>query len=396
MKMKGQIIYALFLVILILGSCTQKANYKYTAPDDKLFANIEVSGSNFDMGYAVGSVFRNDILRMLEIRKEWFTHLKQIAHDQNNQLYNQFLEKATEAYPQYVNELKGMAEGSGIPFEDLFILNCQSELSAIAKQTEGEHDACSSIYTINEDEMIFMHNEDGHRANSEFMFVVKAFPESGINFVALSYPGLLLGNGPAMNSKGIVQAVNYISSTQAKIGIPRYFINRAILESQSLDEAVSIACNPDRAFSYHHNLMSMKDKKWLSLELTPYDSCLITPHHLYVHTNHLISDKLAASPQNDEYVSTSSMNRYLALQEEISDREDTRIDLKEGLKMLSSHRYAPFSPCRHPEGEVKGITLATAVVDLSRGKFMLFKGNPCHSVDDGAVQEFSLADLELQ
>jgi hypothetical protein len=47
------------------------------------------------------------------------------------------------------------------------------------------------------------------------------------------------------------------------------------------------------------------------------------------------------------------------------------------LELLSSHEGAPYSPCRHPEGDVSGATLGTALFDVAEGRRRLYVSNPC-------------------
>jgi len=63
------------------------------------------------------------------------------------------------------------------------------------------------------------------------------------------------------------------------------------------------------------------------------------------------------------------------------------------LDILSSHEKAPYSCCRHPEGDVQGATLGTAFVDIKKGVFRLYKGNPCTAVKDGLFKEFDFDEL---
>jgi hypothetical protein len=60
------------------------------------------------------------------------------------------------------------------------------------------------------------------------------------------------------------------------------------------------------------------------------------------------------------------------------------------LEILTSHVNAPYSPCRHPQGDVKGTTLATAWFDLENAKMRLFKNNPCKALSDNLFVDYSL------
>lgn len=68
----------------------------------------------------------------------------------------------------------------------------------------------------------------------------------------------------------------------------------------------------------------------------------------------------------------------------------TRARPEDFLKILSSHEYAPYSPCRHPQEGVPGMTLSTAFYDIGSGGFRLYKGNPCKAVPAGAFEDVVL------
>jgi hypothetical protein len=61
-----------------------------------------------------------------------------------------------------------------------------------------------------------------------------------VSYIALVYPGIITGNGPSMNSRGIVQTTNYIGSVKSEVGIPRYIIGRAILEAMYSDKHLAL------------------------------------------------------------------------------------------------------------------------------------------------------------
>ena len=83
--------------------------------------------------------------------------------------------------------------------------------------------------------------------------------------------------------------------------------------------------------------------------------------------------------QDQEYVGSSSMSRYEVLTREV-ERLSGRLDevVEETLVgLLSSHESAPYSPCRHPAGEVSGATLGSALIDVGAGEMRLYHSNPC-------------------
>ena len=288
------------------------------------------------------------------------------------------LHHARDRFPQLVEELEGMAAGLDVPFMSLFAFNCRSEISIITNPP-----GCSTIALKTGDQMLLVHNEDGHDLNTGRMFLVNVTPPSGVTFLSYVYPGLLPGNGPGFNKNGIVQTTNYIQPRRVASGVPRYFIARAILEAESLEAAVGLATLEPRAFPWHYNLASLSECRIISLE-TIADP--VSRHHiievdgLYVHTNHLLHPGLAGKDKSGRplydvpYISSTTRMRVLS---EAIEESGPPGSLAEILDLLSLHEGRPYSPCRHPEGDVHGITLGTAVFSSGDRGMTLYHGNPC-------------------
>ncbi len=362
------------------GKTPEKRNSGY-------FEFLEVSGSYREIGYRIGKRFGRNIHTIIRRRKEWHRQLMRFADTRRGKALSDELMRLTRKhFPQFLEELSGMAEGAGMDFKALWVMSVKSELGALEKENPG----CSTIFYQSPRAMWLFHNEDGHVAYRDQMFLLKVHPPSGVSFLSLVYPGILTGNGPSLNSRGIIQTTNYIGSVKASVGIPRYVIGRAILEAESLKEAQQIATMQPRAYPYHHNIASIREQRYLSVETTPALFQVKEPHGIYYHTNHLLFEKTPNYPhENLSYKNSSSMSRYTVLQkmlEKIAPQENLLPE--DFLAVLSSHENAPYSPCRHPQGEVKGQTLGTAFFDVSKGVLRLYRGNPCQAVPEHFYRDF--------
>ncbi len=350
---------------------------------------LYVKGSYREIGYQIGTHFRKHIQSVLKIREAWFTDLLQTIDTPGGKKYSAELKRLTRKhFPQYLEELEAMALGAGLDFKAIWALAIKSELGAL----EPEEPGCSTIYYSAGEKQWLFHNEDGNDAYRNQMFLVHVQPPSEVSFTSLVYPGILTGNGPSLNRFGIVQTTNYISTTRPQVGIPRYVLGRAILEARSLQEAVQIATMEPRTHPYHHNLVSLSEQKYLSLETTPGETARIAPRGIYFHTNHLILKKTHRYPyEQPEYKQSSSLSRFRVIEAETAKlRQRDHLQPHDFLSVLSSHQNAPYSPCRHPQGEVKGRTLATLFLDIRNRKFRLYRGNPCQSVTEEHYTDYYL------
>jgi len=341
---------------------------------------LEVSGTAYECGQQIGKHFGPTIEKALERRKAWFVALRDFMQADKETRYQPFISASEEHVPEILEELRGWADGSGIPFEDLMALNLKAELGAMMN-SQQETPGCSTLALNHQGRVRLVHNEDGGAEWADLMFVLKVKSKDRPAFLSLNYPGILSGNGPCMNEAGLVLSTNYIASKEWRLGVPRYFVDRAVLWAESPEQAIEYATHPQRAFAFHFNVGWVPTRQLYSVETSVHKQKIYEVAGLYVHTNHLIAPEMADVPQNETYVSTSSTSRYTILSKAKAEL-DTRLDeveIPDLVAALASHEAVqqPFAPCRHPKGDVTGETLATNAFDLNAGTWMLYPGNPC-------------------
>jgi hypothetical protein len=361
---------------LILGTAAADNGGVLPVPAEG-YPLLEVSGSHREIGFQIGSAMKDHIRGLLDHSRE-YPRCTAFLEGSGQDTMKKMLGHARDRFPALVEELEGMAAGLEVPFGSLFAFNCRSEISVIT-----DPPGCSTIVLKSGDRMLLVHNEDGHDLNTGRMFLVKVTPPSGVTFISYVYPGLLPGNGPGFNKNGIVQTTNYIQPRRVASGVPRYFIARAILEAETLEAAVDLATIEPRAFPWHYNLASLPERRILSLETIAdpeFKHDLFEVEGLYVHTNHLLHSGLAVTddsgrPKYDvPYISSTTRMRVLSEAIKQSGPPDNLAGI---MDLLSRHEGRPYSPCRHPQGEVHGITLGTAVFDSGNRGMTLYHGNPC-------------------
>ena len=395
MKRRSFIALALAAPAFIHSACRksgQSASVRYLPETEKTYPMIEVRGDYYDIGYFSGKYMSNQFHAIMEKRKDWVDGLNEFYKSDSGSKFVGGLKNAlAKAYPQFIDEINGMAAGSEIDPDLMFAMSVKSEISAYGYENPG----CSTIYYNDGMSNWLFQNEDGEAAYNDEMYVLKAHPPSGVSFAAFVYPGLIPGVAPGFNSAGVVHSSNFIGCLKPRIGIPRYFLARACLEAKSLDDAFATATREGRAFPWHHNLASMNTGRYISLETLPEGEYNYTePEWLYIHTNHTIHEITKDYKHQDmDYRNSSSISRYNVLSKKAENFPEPVKNPEVFLGWLSSHEGRPYSPCRHPQGGITGQTLGTAFFDLDRKFMRLYKSNPCVSVPKGIYQEFSLSEL---
>jgi len=326
---------------------------------------VVAKGNHFDMGLAIGRAAREKISRAVECYRLLFA--KEGLPD-GWRLPASHLEAAREDFPGYVEEIMGMARGSGQDFETLFLLNSLEE--ALAGPALN---ACTSLGLLQEGEAYLGHNEDWYREDSHHVILIHGRPKGKPEFVSVTAAPFLPAVG--MNECGVAQGINSVSCRDRRPGVPIMFSSRAVLEAQNIDEAISRALPPRRAGGYNHLLVSAAGRLG-NLETSDCQHHFTPEDRSAFHTNHYVSPAMVPLEMG---ASRSSLSRYSRCREVVRTLEMSENPVKAMTEVLGDHENHPYSICRHPRGEgmMEMATIFSAVFDVRRFRVWACEGNPC-------------------
>lgn len=261
---------------------------------------ITLEGSAYDLGYGLGRKAAKAIAEA-SFATPQFRALEQWL---SSERLKGLEAAARHAFPDYVREIEGIADGAGQPFEKVFLWNCRGDLRDLVRSDE---DACTSLMLPAEGDRPAMlaHNEDGAPELAGQGFIAHFKPETGPAFSAYCYPGMLPGHAFGWNAAGIVQTINNIRPHDLTIGIPRHVITRAVLSATTLEQVLEIVGRTDRASGFHHNFADSTGRM-ISVEAPASGIIALEVTAPHAHTNHLIRPAFSGIAQT---VSDSSRER---------------------------------------------------------------------------------------
>jgi hypothetical protein len=160
----------------------------------------------------------------------------------------------------------------------------------------------------------------------------------------------------------LVQCINDIYQTN-RIGVPKNYIARAILEAKSLDEAQGIIEIVPRGSGFNHVLAQGNEVR--NIEIAG-DKIGIQRaiNKSYAHTNHYLTEELKAL---EKFHTKSSEERYKRATELLKENM-TSDDVK---NILSDIKNPEYPICRADE------TIGSAIFVPSELKSYLCYGHPC-------------------
>ena len=361
------------------------------------FQYIQAKGSYRELGRAVGEGAREQIGAAIAFYEEHFTAMAGIDFAEGERQALEYLPFAQRYLPQYVEELEGMAEGSGHPFVKLLVPNCAEEFTCPVDEAgppdEGDGPEeeglgrshtpvaghfCTAVAVMTEDRHLVGHNMDWYVVDVDKNVVFDLTTPTGTRIVTIAgVPYLpILG----MNSHGVAYVGNSVYSNDDRLGVPNAFVRRWALEAASLEEAAARAAMPMRARGSNHLFGDREGRIW-DVETSAHGAVLAEHTGCAAHTNHYAAPAMAVY---EGYHKPESRTR-LATAEEL-----LRTGLAAGAdpmdlveRALRSHAEQPDCICGHPDETVplgqRVITVASMICDLDAMELRACAGPPCEN-----------------
>ncbi len=238
---------------------------------------INASGDAYSVGRVIGDAIASTV-QQITVHNEEFIAAE--TRWSGSHYLDQLMTAARQTFPRYVRELEGMADGMGVAFERAFLWNCRGDLrwpdDITPAVAAGLVEGCTSLIIPADDDRVatIAHNEDGSADYANHCYWVSARPDDAPGFESFLYPGMMPGHSMGANRAGIVQTINNIRVHDLQQGIPRHFVCRAILDCETLDDALDLLKRDDRAGGFHHNLGSAREGRLVSVE-DPDSACSV-------------------------------------------------------------------------------------------------------------------------
>ncbi len=340
---------------------------------------ITISGTHREMGQQIGEARRENVRRSIE-------NARQLLDEAYNELEltwegaliqaRKYVPFAQERYPQYVDEMAGIAEGAGVTFDELSMLTAMEAVTTDALHLYR----CTSI-AVNEERtadghVLAAHNEDWIPLDEEDVFVVRATPKHDPPYLAMTYGGLIPNIG--FNAYGIAQLIDSVYPNDSRIGIPRLVVARAVLSSKTPGGAINRSLIPHRAAGYNHVIVHESGEIY-NVEVSARRSSIRYNKEGYVvHTNHYLSPKMQEIESDPEEL-ISSRIRYFRAERLLHQSESHTIKSLQTIQ--KDHVNFPNSICKHDLGNEDPLdrekTVNALVIDLTAREMHIAWGNPC-------------------
>lgn len=290
--------------------------------------------------------------------------------------------------PDYVQELRGVAEAAILPPQTVAMLNVRHEIWLRLMARRGTDrsnqvmDGCTSAGLMPEvtaqGETMLAQTIDGQAAVLGTLFVGKLVRSAKPSWLGVFEAGCV-GPTAGLNEAGIGLVCNSLISSidgRSRMVVPFKVRCRSILEAPTFDRAISAIIKTDRSISMNY-LIAHADGEIINIETSPEAKRYLYPEDgIVTHANHFEPGGCIASEWErfvpDSPFRSRRFGRHLR-------SKLGSVDVDHILLGLKDHFSYPGSICCHPSEDTRypNSTLSAVIMQLNERVLLATDGPPC-------------------
>lgn len=390
-------LYCLVSVLFIFISAGGQTSANiFSAISKRELREITLSGSGYELGLQHGKLLKKEIG---EIVGKWKKNTSDMmGRDANIVLaeffeYAQFTAAIKKWTPDLYEEVRGIAEGSGQPLNDIMVFNLLDEFWVYQDNLSNHHCSGIGVPARNGNSAYIAQNMDIESYTDGYQVLMRLTktdkrPEQLI----LTHPGLIALNG--MNETGIGACMNTLMQLKASnTGLPVAFIVRRILSSTDKDDLLQFIQSVPHASGQNY-IIGIRGEVF-DFEASANKVIRFDPQNkngTIYHTNHpLANDDVKDwfkkyDPTRNDAIDPAKSNSHIrltAVQKRVKDAASVDDILIK--KTLRSKDDMDNPVCRAPKNG--GFTFGSVIMTLT--------GNPFLQVTAGPPDESEYRKIEF-
>jgi isopenicillin-N N-acyltransferase-like protein len=338
---------------------------------------VECGGDDYDVGRQYGEQARDDLARCVTFL---LAGIEQVApgvgRDGVLARARRYLDGVRAFDPGAIERIRGMSDGARISFDEVFALQCSTELLVNYPALGGMCTSFAVTCPATRDGGTILGQNIDWRPGS-IVHVVRIRRADGVRVLGI----VLNGYGSVyLTSDGVGNCANMTLCPPAPVKghVPFAVYLYAAMRGRTAREAMEVLRRTARGVGYVHVADGSGDMAGLE---SVYDDCAIVDPHdgVLVHANHYETEryrKLDLAPVHIPH----SFRRAARLRELVTGSHGSLTP--EAMRtFLSDHRGRPHSVCAHVDraspAPFPAESIASVIMVLDEGRMLVAAGTPC-------------------
>ncbi|KXT16654.1 hypothetical protein AC579_8017 [Pseudocercospora musae] len=343
--------------------------------------HIHCKGTPHEIGLSHGHVAREAISRSITFYTWMFSTTAKLSWPEVRSLASDFEPIIRKKWPEYLEEMSGIAEGAGLTLEDVIAINVRTEITFGLYDERGS-DGCTALSwkTESGSGSWLAQNWDWNPGQQENLIQLTIEQEGKPIIKMMTEAGLIGKIG--LNDCGVGVCLNAIKARgMDPTRLPCHLGLRMALESRNRDEAVAKLEKFGIASACHMLIADAENGgiglEWSSVEVR---KVLQNGKGQIFHSNHWLL-KHEGVGQDTNWLEDSGyrVKRIEELCKDIKEEEVGRNVLLE--KVFKDVGNWPGAICRSAEGKSVSATLFNIIMDLNGRRAFVSVGRPVEATE---------------
>jgi len=288
--------------------------------------------------------------------------------------YETLLDTNKKHFPHYFEELRGVADGCNMNFEEILALNLY-EIGILLKRSimlkNGKEvvivKGCTDVMFKDSENILLAHNEDMPFRDFGWLIHAEINTPPLEKFTSYTYPGMLPGNAFSWNAHGILIGINYMNPMELNgKGLSVPFVCRSLLSATSISDLIS-KMPSNCASGVNLNVISMNENRLVNIEIIGNIYSVREINGAFSHYNTYKTINVEY-----EYSESSSRRGKRVAQLPATNVEEMKVILGDTF----DKQYPIYRNCAEPD---EYHTAATVIFDVRKKTASIFVKNPTES-----------------
>ena len=345
----------------------------------------KAEGTPYEIGLSHGRQAKAHVQVTIDTYSKLFKAMSDIDWPDAKKMARAFIEPIRSYNPDYLEEIRGIADGAELEFEEILALNVRSELAFQGRVPIS--DGCTSM-GITQDRSSTGHallgqSWDWRRSLIDALIILDIRQQGDKpDIIMITEAGIIGKFG--FNSAGVGICLNAMASNAVPTGLPLHIAMRGVLDSMSLSEAIGNATRMQLGCCANFMLAS-EDGEILDIELDGSDFDVLYPKDgILVHTNHFLSPRLPRPP----YIDTMKYkfpDTFIRLERagKLLRCTGERVNVMDMERVFADHADFPAGICHHADPRItegkRMETVFSFIMDIRRKEIHICPGLACET-----------------
>lgn len=327
----------------------------------------------YERGVQYGEQAKEEISHSIEYYRKKFE--KQPGWDKIVEFSQKFVQVSAEFSKEIMEEMQGIADGSGSDVREIMAVNARYELS----QFDWQHECTTGVFFDHTSgkNYIFKNCDLGYDVKAHLV-ILKVIGKDGFRALGITEAGQLVRDGYNNCGVALVNSALWSGADHAGIAVPGTIVRKKVWESRNFQEACAVQRNLHRTVSTNM-LVADRYGNAVDFECYPGGEDEVVPQNGIIATG----NRFTIHPDRNKVIDPE-IDRGLRLRELLEEHRES-ICAEKIMEILKDHKGFPCSICRHDDKKRAG-TVYSIIVNMTDDKIYICLGNPC----EGTYEEYSL------